>query len=287
MSAAEVRAFLERHRLLARRDLGQNFLCEERLAARLVEEAGVAPGDSVVEIGTGLGVMTRALAARAARVLTLEVDAGLVRALRAEAVLPDNVELLHQDVLSADLPALVARCAPPVRLVGNLPYSISAPVLRQLLDLRDALDDWSVMLQREVAARLLADPGSKAYGSLGVLHRLVVRVERVLELAPGCFHPVPKVRSSFLRMRPLHPPLLAAGELPEVERVVRAAFGQRRKTLVNALCGSDLDPAPSAESVAACLRARGLDPRARAEALSPEELLALARALSGPDAASP
>ncbi len=279
MSAAEVRDFLARHGLLARRDLGQNFLCEESLALRLVHESGVEPGDTVVEIGTGLGVMTRALAARAERVVTLEVDAGLVRALRADAMLPDNVELLHQDVLRVDLQALVAGCAPPVRLVGNLPYSISGPVLRRLLDLREALVDWSVMLQREVAGRLLAEPATKAYGSLTVLHRLTVDVAHVLDLSPGCFHPVPKVRSSFLRMRPLQPPLLAPGELPCVERVVRAAFGKRRKTLVNALRGGELEPTPSADAVEDALRGLDLDARARAEALPPAALLALARAL--------
>jgi 16S rRNA (adenine1518-N6/adenine1519-N6)-dimethyltransferase len=123
LSSGEVRAVLERHRLLARRDLGQNFLCDEGLADRLVALAGVESGDSVVEIGTGLGLLTRALAARAARVVTLEVDAGLVRALRAEDLLPPHAELIHADVLRTDLRGLVAGCTPPVRLVANLPYS--------------------------------------------------------------------------------------------------------------------------------------------------------------------
>jgi 16S rRNA (adenine1518-N6/adenine1519-N6)-dimethyltransferase len=279
VSAAEVRAFLERHGLLARRDLGQNFLCEESLALRLVDEARVAAGDSVIEIGTGLGVLTRALAARAARVLTIEVDAGLVRALRSEARLPPNAELLHADVLEVDLRALAARCAPPVRLVANLPYSISGPLLRRLLDLRGILADWSVMLQREVASRLLAAPGSRAYGSLTVLHRLCVELGRALDLSPGCFHPPPRVRSTFLRMQPLVPPLLAEGELGEVERVVRAAFSQRRKTLANALRGGDLEPAPSAARLARALEEVGIEPRARAESVEPRRLLALARAL--------
>jgi len=280
MRASDVRAFLGRHGLLARRDLGQNFLCDEGLAARLVGLAGVEPGDSVVEIGTGLGLLTRALAARASRVVTLEVDAGLVRALREEGCLPGNVELLHADVLRSDLGRVVAGCSAPVRLVANLPYSISGPVLRRLLDLRGALVDWSVMLQREVAVRLLAEPGSRAYGSLTVLHRLMVEVGRALTLEPQRFFPVPKVRSSFLRLRPLAKPLLAPEELSWVERVVRAAFGQRRKTLVNALRGGTLEPAPDVESVVRALDALGIDRRARAESLAVEHLLAVARALS-------
>jgi 16S rRNA (adenine1518-N6/adenine1519-N6)-dimethyltransferase len=278
VSAAEVRALLARHGLRARRDLGQNFLCEEGLAERLALESGVAPGDTVIEIGTGLGVLTRALAARAARVVTLEVDAGLVRLLRAERSLPANAELLHADVLRVDLAALVARCAPPLRVVANLPYSISAPALRRLLDLRGRLADWSVMLQREVAARLLAVPGSSAWGSLACLHRLTVEVARVLELSPSCFHPVPRVRSTFLRVRPLAAPPLAPDELPWVEEVLRAAFGKRRKTLANALRGG-LEPAPPAERLADALAAAGVAARARAEELPAETLLALARAL--------
>jgi len=220
------------------------------------------------------------LAARAERVLTLEVDAGLVRALRAESCLPSNAELQHVDVLQADLAGLVASCTPPVRVVANLPYSISGPVLRRLLDLRECVVEWSVMLQREVATRLLANPGSRAYGSLSVLHRLTVEMSRALELSPGCFHPAPQVRSSFLCMRPLETPLLAAGELPWVERVVRAAFAQRRKTLVNSLRGSDLDPEPTAGQLAAALKSAGVEPRARAESLPAVQLLAVARSLS-------
>jgi 16S rRNA (adenine1518-N6/adenine1519-N6)-dimethyltransferase len=276
VGASDIRAFLARHGLLARRDLGQNFLCDEGLAVRLVSLAGVEPGDSVIEIGTGLGCLTRALAARARCVVTLEVDAGLVRALRAEGRLPGNVELLHADVLHSDLGDLVAGCEAPVRLVANLPYSISGPVLRRLLDLRGGLVDWSVMLQREVAGRLLARPGSRAYGSLTVLHRLMVELGKALTLEPHCFFPKPKVRSSFLRMQPLAKPLLKPEELSWVERVVRAAFSQRRKTLVNALRGGGFEP----EAVVRALDGLGIDRRARAESLAVEQLLAVARALA-------
>lgn len=277
MNAAEVRAFLERHGLQPRVDLGQNFLIDESIAARLVDHAGVAAGDSVIEIGTGLGILTRALAARAARVVTLDVDRGLVRALREEAMLPANVRLVHADAREFDFAAAIGELAPPVRLVANLPYAASAPLLRRLLDLAASLADWSVMLQRELAARLLASPGTRDYGSFAVLHQLVVRVERRQELSPRCFHPVPRVRSSFVHMTPLETPLLAPGELPRLERVVRAAFATRRKTLANALRGSDLGA--SGEAIADALRTAEIDPRARAESLEPVRLLALARAL--------
>jgi len=274
VSPAEIRALLDRHGLVARKDLGQNFLADERVAAKLADLAQVGPGDAVLEIGCGLGVLTRALAARAERMVTLEIDAGIVRLLRAEASLPANVELVHADALRCDLAALVASLGPRVRVVANLPYSISAPALRRLLDLRARLAGWSVMLQREVAARLLAAPGSREYGSLGVLHRLAVRVERCLELPPAAFFPEPRVRSRFLRMTPLAVPALGPGELEAVEALLRRAFGQRRKTLRGAL-----REAAGPEVLARALAAAGVDPRLRAEALAPERLLALARAL--------
>jgi 16S rRNA (adenine1518-N6/adenine1519-N6)-dimethyltransferase len=274
LSAGEIRALLARHGLAARRSLGQNFLVDPRRAEKLVALAGVAPGDAVLEIGTGLGILTRALAARGARVTTIEVDPGLLRALRAEALLPDGVRLVEGDALAQDLAALLEVEPPPRRVVANLPYSVAAPLLRRLLDLAGRLEDWSVMLQRDVAARLLAAPGTRDYGSLTVLHRLVVDTRRCDELAPGCFHPAPKVRSTFLRMLPLRPAPLGADELVRVERLVRAAFGTRRKTLANALRAAGL------EGASELLAAAGIDPRARAEALAPEIFASLARALS-------
>lgn len=283
MSAAEVRGFLERHGLRANRDLGQNFLCDAQLAERLAEIAGVTAGDTVLEIGAGLGMLTRALAARAGRVVALEVDSGIVAAVRAEAVLPANVDLRHADALKQDLAGLVVADG-PVRLVANLPYSVAAPLLRRLLDLRGLLVDWSVMVQREVAARLVARPGTRDYGSLAVLHRFTTEVSEELRIAPERFFPRPKVQSSFLRVRPLAQPWVAPDELAAVERVVRAAFGQRRKQLANALRGSGLW---TGESVARALRRAEADPRARAESLDPEALLAIARALPpGREAAS-
>lgn len=276
MSQGEVRAFLERHGLLARRDLGQNFLVDDALAERLAELAGVAAGDAVIEIGTGLGILTRALARRAARVLSLEVDAGLVRALRAEERLPANVELVHADALTYDWLARARELGDDVRVVANLPYAVSGPLLRRLLDGADVLADWSVMLQREVAQRLRAQPGTKDYSSLSVLHRLRVEISRELELSPGCFFPRPRVRSSFLRMTPRADAPLGGGELPDVERVVRAAFANRRKTLSNSLRGARI---AEPERIRRALARAGIAPAARAEALRPEELLALARAL--------
>ncbi len=287
---ADVRALLARRGLAAHRDRGQNFLVDTAVAEAIADAAGLAPGDAVIEIGPGLGSLTRALAARAASVVTIEIDAGLVRALAEEGELPTHVELVHADALAVDLAALARRLGPGVRVVANLPYSVSTPILRRLLDLRGLLAGWLVLVQREVALRTMARPGEPDYGSLAVLHALCVRLERVRDVPPHCFHPVPKVTSTLLRATPLEGgPFDGVGgaeELIWVERIVRAAFGNRRKTLVNAL-RAGLDPAPSLEGLDAVLARFAIDRKSRAEALAPDTLLALARALGGdgtPDA---
>jgi 16S rRNA (adenine1518-N6/adenine1519-N6)-dimethyltransferase len=237
----------------------------------------VRPDETALELGTGLGILTRALAARAARVVSLEVDAGLVRAVRASE-LPANVELLHMDALRADLAALVGPHG-PARAVASLPYAVASPLLRRLLDLRERLAGWGVVVQAEVANRLKAEPGSRDYGSLAVLHQLTVKVGRGMALSPRCFHPVPRVVSTFLTMTPKSDPLLAPGELPWVEELVRAAFRHRRKTIANSLRAAL--PRVQGEVLLRVLHEQGIDARARAESLAPRELLDLARRLHG------
>jgi 16S rRNA (adenine1518-N6/adenine1519-N6)-dimethyltransferase len=270
-----IRDTLSRHGLRLQRDRGQNFLVEEAMAERLASLAGVEAGNFVIEVGTGLGVLTRALAKRAAHVQTIEIDSGLVKALRADDLLPANVELVHADALEVDFESLIAsRTEASVRVVANLPYSAASPLLRKLLDLRHVVADWSVMLQRELADRLVAEPGTKEYGSLTVLHALCTDVSKQLDLKPGCFFPAPKVESSFVRIWPRANTPLADGELLQVEKMVRAVFNQRRKTILNGLRGSG-----DREALLAALESVGIDPGVRAEKLEPERLLALARAL--------
>ena len=279
MNPGAARDFLERHGLAANKELGQNFLCDEAQAEKLVRLAEVEPTAGVLEIGTGLGILTRALARRARAVTTIEIDAGLVRALAAESVLPANARLLHADALDVDLDAEIAALAAggaPVRVVANLPYSAATPLMRRFLGLASQLAGWAVMLQREVALRIGAQPGTGDYGSFAVLHQLVARVKLGLALHPQCFYPAPKVVSSFALLTPHADFSLRPGELEAVERLVRAAFAHRRKTLVSSLRHhGEIDSAP----VASWLARMGLDPRARAEALAPAQWLALAREL--------
>lgn len=277
MSPAAARAFLERHGLAPSKELGQNFLVDDAQTDKLVRLAEVGEADAVLEVGTGLGILTRALARRARAVTSIEIDAGLVRALAAEAVLPGNVRLVHADALALDLEAEIATLAAGgarVRVVANLPYSAATPLLRRFLDLAPRLASWAVMIQREVAQRLGAPPGSSDYGSFSVLHQLVAKVKLGLALHPQCFYPAPRVVSSFALLTPHASFALRPGELEAVERLVRAAFAHRRKTLVNSLRQhGEIDPGP----IAAWLAREGLDARSRAEVLAPSQWLALAR----------
>lgn len=281
MSSSELRALLSQHGLHLRRKLGQNFIVETQVAERLAERAGIEAGDSVIEVGTGLGMLTRALAKRAKFVLSLEIDSGLARVVQEEGLLPENVRLLHADVLKQDLGALISQLEQeqggPVRLVANLPFSSATPLMRRLLDHRHALIDWSVMLQMEVADRLFAPVGSRDYGSFAVLHHLCVELEGRLELVAKSFFPVPRVDSAFVCVRANTRLNLAPGELRKVERVVRAAFGKRRKTLENALRGGGLGV--ERDELRALLERLAIDPRARAETIHPEAFLALAKGL--------
>jgi 16S rRNA (adenine1518-N6/adenine1519-N6)-dimethyltransferase len=285
MNISRLRELLDEHGLRLSRDLGQNFLIDTDLADELARLAGASEGDLVFEVGTGLGVLTRALAARAARVRTVEIDSGLVRVLRAESLLPDNVELIHGDAREIDWQAWIDASDQPVRLIANLPYSVATPLLRSLLDLCEGLEDWSVMLQSEVAQRLVAETGSRAYGSLTVLHRLVADVDLIATVSPERFFPRPKVDSSFVRIWPRANGPLHPGELLRVERLVRAAFSQRRKRVTNGLdriaqkSWPELDKRARRERLESLLSSVGIDPSLRPERIEPEAWLALSRRL--------
>jgi 16S rRNA (adenine1518-N6/adenine1519-N6)-dimethyltransferase len=284
VNAARLRELLAIHGLHLSRDLGQNFLLDADFADELARRAGAGPSDFVIEVGTGLGVLTRALAARAGRVRTVEIDSGLVRVLEAERLLPENVELIHGDARRIDWAGWLAEAGQPVRVIANLPYSVATPLLRVFLEHRAQLADWSIMIQSEVAARVMARTGERDYGSLAVLHRLAADVETIASLGPERFFPRPKVDSSFVRVWPRRSGPLAEGELARVEQVARAAFSQRRKVVTNGLARlaerrfATLAKSEQKEALEALLRTVGIDPRLRPERIEPEAWLALARA---------
>jgi 16S rRNA (adenine1518-N6/adenine1519-N6)-dimethyltransferase len=260
----------------ARKRFAQHFL-EPAWAAKLVAAIAPASTDRIVEIGPGRGALTMPLAGQVDRLVAVEIDRDLAAALQARAL--PNVEVVGGDVLTVDLTSIASRLAPgPVRVVGNLPYNISSPILLRLFDASASglFRDATVMLQREVADRLIAKPGTSDYGVLTLTMALRADVTRLLALPPGAFRPAPKVHSAVVRLSFRPPPPFVKDHLAVVE-LVRAVFMQRRKTLANAL--APLAATRGRRSIDA-LNAAGIDPMRRPETLTLEESARLSDALT-------
>ena len=253
----------------ARKRFGQHFLNDTSVLDRIVQAFAPQPSDHVVEIGPGHGVLTRALASQVTRLHALEIDRDLAAELDADPLLAKNVTVYNADALSFDYCALVDRDC-KLRVIGNLPYNISTPLLFRLLDQANCLEDMCFMLQREVVDRLCAQPNSKAYGRLGVMVQWRCRVEKLLSVKPGAFRPPPKVDSAVVRLRPHTKPPVTVDTETVFARIVQAAFVQRRKTLRNALKDFLSDQQ---------IRALDIDPMRRGETLTLEEFAALSNAV--------
>ncbi|PYN76743.1 MAG: ribosomal RNA small subunit methyltransferase A [Candidatus Rokuibacteriota bacterium] len=257
-----------------RRALGQHFLRDPTIAHAIVDLVAPTARDLVVEIGPGEGALTTALAGRAGRVIALEIDRALAEGLRAK--LP-TVEVLDADARTWNYASLAAPAGGGrVLAVGNLPYSVGKAILVALIDARTAIDEMALMLQREVAERLAAPAGGKAYGSLSVFAQLYCDVRVALRVPPGAFRPPPQVDSSVLHLRVLREPRVPLADAGRFQKVVRAAFAQRRKTLGNALAGGLGLPL---EVVRRAATTAGVDPGRRAETLTIGEFADLVRQL--------
>ena len=243
--------------------LGQNFLADPNLLDAIVRDAGLAPDAVVLEVGAGEGVLTERLAAAAAHVHSIEIDRGLEPAL-APVVALANVSLHWGDAMKLDLTALRP---PPTAMVANLPYAVATPLILRTIESLPSLSSWTVMVQREIADRLRAGPGSRIYGSPSVVAQLACEVELVRKVDPAVFRPRPRVDSAILRLRRTGP---AAD--PATHALVRAAFAHRRKSLARSL---EHGRAGSLAPARAALAELGLAEDARAEALAPEEFAAL------------
>jgi len=259
----------DRDRHVPRKRFGQHFLHDQGILARIVAAIAPKPEDRVVEIGPGEGALTLPLLRAAGKLTAIELDRDLIEPLRTKAQNIGDLTIISADALTVDFSALAH--GKPIRLVGNLPYNISTPILFHCLEHAAAIADMHFMLQKEVVDRMAAAPGSKTYGRLSVMLQLRCTVEPLLKVPPGAFRPPPKVDSAVVRLAPLPATQLPDTDFALIEKLVRTAFGQRRKTLSNAL----RDLASSAQ-----IEAAGIDPRARAEQLAPSAYVALAQFLA-------
>ena len=268
-----------------RRALGQHFLRDPGVARRIVDLVDPTARDAAVEIGPGEGALTAMLAAEAGRVVALEVDAVLIDRLRARFADAPHVEILASDARTHDysqLDVLRPDAGGRVLVVGNLPYSVGKPILAALVDAGPALAartpvEMALMLQREVAERVAAGPGSKVYGSLSVLTQIACDVRLAFAVPPGAFRPPPQVDSAVLHLRVLRTPPVSIDDPARFRQVVLAAFGQRRKSLANALsAGLGI----AAERARGLVAAAGVDPARRAETLSLAEFARVAAPFS-------
>lgn len=273
-----IKALLSRHGFHFSRSMGQNFLIQSWVPEGLVEGAGVSGSNGVLEIGPGIGPLTVRLSAAAGRVVAVELDRALLPVLAETLGDRDNVEVISGDILKLDIPALVDEKLAGLEPMAcaNLPYNITTPVMTALIEAK-RFSCIAVMIQREVARRICAAPGSPDYGAFSVYCQYHTEPELLFDVGPECFIPAPKVTSSVIRMRLLPSPPVPVKDEVRFFRVVKAAFGQRRKTLLNALSAGL--PSLSREAVKAAIAACGLPDNVRGERLGIPEFAALTEAL--------
>lgn len=272
-----VTSLLKKHGVRTNKALGQNFLLDRNTLDKVVAAAELTGEEAVLEIGPGLGALTRLLAERARSVVAVEVDAGFVRVLSDTVNDLPNVIVAHSDFLKLDLPVWVPENLSPLpaTVVANVPYYITSPILVSLLETSALWRSIVVLVQREVANRLNAKPDTSDYGSLTLFAQFHAEVDMVGAVPRGVFYPPPKVDSAIVRFRPRATPPVDVRDVRRFQQVVRAAFGQRRKTLSNALSAV---PEWGKEGARAALAASGIDPQRRGETLSMAEFAAVANA---------
>lgn len=253
----------------ARKRFGQNFLHDQRVIDRIITCISPQSSDLLVEIGPGQAALTKPLINSGAELHLLEIDRDLVSKLQTEFADTPNVSIHSGDALRANFPEITG--GRPFRLIGNLPYNISTPLIFHVLQWHEQVIDMHFMLQKEVVDRMAAGPGSRTYGRLSVMTQFRCKITPLFDVLPESFSPVPKVCSSIVRLEPLKHSPADPGSFKNLERVVTAAFSQRRKTLRNSL-----RDVLNADQIGAA----GIDPGQRAEQLSLSQFAALARSLS-------
>ena len=259
---------LNKYKFVFQKRYGQNFLIDEHVLGKIIRSAGITEEDFVIEIGPGIGTLTQYLAASAREVAAIEIDDALIPILEDTLSGYDNVTVIHDDVLKVDLTRLAEEKngGRPVKVVANLPYYITTPIIMGLFENHVPLDSITIMVQKEVADRMKTGPGSKDYGALSLAVQYYARPELVANVPPNCFMPRPRVGSAVIRLTRHEKPPVEVQDEKLMFGIIRASFNQRRKTLVNGLGNAPELHLPK-EKTAAVLEEMGLSPSVRGEAL--------------------
>lgn len=281
-----VKEILKKYKVRPARTLGQNFLIDEAVIRRIADLAEISPDDIVIEVGSGIGNMTRVLAEKAGGVAAVEIDKRLIPALSENLAEFTNVRIFNRDILKTDVGEILQFFeksgdqvpAAPVKVVANLPYYITTPIIMKFLEESTGIDVLVFMVQKEVADRMCASPGGKDYGALSVAVRYYSQAQKIFSVPPLCFIPQPDVDSTVVRLTINRTPPVELLDRELFFKVVKASFGQRRKTLVNSLFNSGYFNA-SREQIKDVLKGLGIDEKQRGETLSVEQFAQLANSL--------
>ncbi len=274
-------AILQKYHFYLQKKYGQNFLIDANILEKIVDAAGVNADDCVLEIGPGIGTMTQYLCERAREVVAVEIDQKLIPILEQETLAPyHNVTIINEDILKVDINAIVQEKNnnKPIKIVANLPYYITTPIIMTLFESHVPLDSITIMVQKEVAERMQAGPGTKDYGALSLAVCYYAKPEIIMTVPAGCFMPRPNVDSAVIKLTSYNKPQITVSNEKLMFDIIHASFNQRRKTLVNGLrnaAGLNI----TRESVLAALKEMGLPPTIRGEALTLEQFATLTQLL--------
>ena len=308
MGPSELRKLLEEYGLAVNKGLGQNFLTDDGILESIADAADISAEDTVLEIGPGPGVLTEVLLARAKTVTAVELDKGMCRLLEGRFAGNEKLRILHGDILKLDIEELYRGAGAPetgLKVAANLPYYVTTPVLMHLLQHRELFRSITVMVQKEVAERMEAKPGSKSYGALSLAVQYAAKITLDFTVPPSAFYPMPKVTSAVVTLTPYEKPPVKVASEADMFRLIKAAFGQRRKMLANAAAGVNITRAhtngqevditqttnpecavnityhqTTKPALEAALKQLSLDPKIRGEELSLEQFAALSNILS-------
>jgi 16S rRNA (adenine1518-N6/adenine1519-N6)-dimethyltransferase len=275
-----IRKELAEYGLAPRKRWGQHFLVDRNILNKIVQTAQIGKEDTVLEVGPGLGEMTLALARQARKVIAIEIDPKLVEILRNKTATSPNVTVIGRDILKVDFKEIVDRDCHSIKVVANLPYQISTPLLFRFMESRDLFSSLTLMVQKEVAERMVAVPGGKEYGPLSIFVQLFSELSIRFFVKPSAFFPPPNVTSAVIHITWKERPMVGSEDEEWFRRVVRGCLGYRRKTLINALKHSRL---PLPEDAEGRMEEIGIDSRRRPETLTIEEFVGLAKALKFPE----